>query len=63
MDKILVVGGCNEHHRAANSCLELDTVNVIYKSLMNMHVARKSPACAVFEEKIVVSGGFSDATG
>ena len=60
MDKVLVVGGCDEHHREVNSCLELDTVNVIYKSVMNMHVARKSPAYAVFEQKTVVSGGFSD---
>ena len=62
MNKIIVVGGreSSGHLGAVSSCLELDTVNIGLKNIMNMEVTRKLPACAVFEGRVVVSGGYLD---
>lgn len=40
-----------------NSGLHFDKNNYSWKELVKMNEARSSAACAVFEERVVVSGG------
>ena len=56
MDKIFLIGD-NKARVRTNSCLQFDTSNYSWKEVSKMKEARSHAACAVFEERIVVSGG------
>ena len=56
MDKVFILGGCND--RASTfSCLQFATSNNSWKEVVRMNEARSR---AVFEERIVVSGGIGN---
>ena len=64
MDKIVVIGGCygeeeddDDIWSSSHSCLLLDTKVNKWKEVARMNQARYYAACAVFEERVVVSGG------
>ena len=59
MDKIFIVGGCfyDGDFAITNSCLEFNTKDESWKVVSKMNVGREYAACAVFQGKIVVSGG------
>ena len=65
IDKIFVFGGCflkTDH--VTSSCLQFDTKeenfsDKIWRKIAKMKETRYSPACVVFQENIVVSGGES----
>ena len=67
MDKIFIIGGWYEiygyegfyDYADTNSCLQFDTKNNSWKEVVGMNEARSYNACAVFEGRIVVSGGRS----
>ena len=56
VDKIFVAGGYTEG-QTFNSCLQFNTNDYSWKIVASMKEPRSSAACAVFEERIVVSGG------
>ena len=55
-----VVGGCDENDVAISSCIKLDTVNSKVVDVKNLTEARLIPACAVFEGRVITSGGRQD---
>ena len=55
MDTIFVFGGLRDD--ITNSCLQFDTKDHNWKEVARMNEARRWAACAVFEGRIVVSGG------
>ena len=58
IDKVFIFGGlCPYYGFASNGFLQFDTNNFEFKIMAGMIEARKRAACAVFEEKLVVSGG------
>ena len=60
MENIYVIGGCyyaDEEWTVTKSCLQFDTKDNNWKEVAAMNEAKDSVACAVFEGKIVVSGG------
>ena len=57
MDKIYLLGGCDEEDFVLDSCKEFDTRHFTWKHKSKMHERRQNPAACVFEEKIIVSGG------
>ena len=58
VDKIYIIGGSDENYRIfTNSCLEFDTKSTKWKIATGMNTERDIAACAVFEGRIVVSGG------
>ena len=57
MDKIFVVGGCT-NTAVYNYSLEFDTKDNHWRRVTGMKEARADAACAVFEERIIVSGGW-----
>ena len=60
MDKIILSGGYYYEKPAATSfCYALNTNNYKWKKRRRMQVNRASHACAVFQGRIVVSGGFN----
>ena len=63
MNKIFITGGYDEHSRRdTNSCLKFDTKDNSWEEVAGMKEARAYSACAVFDERIVVSGGHSLTT-
>ena len=64
MEKIFIFGGCYYVGRSTSSCLQLDVKSLEHKYHWNtvgeMNTARKAAACTVFEERVVVSGGWDD---
>ena len=60
MDKIYIFGGLKDRV-CCKSCLQFDTKDHSWKEVAEMNDARSGAACVVFEERIVVSGGWSDA--
>ena len=59
MDKIVLFGGRHEWN-STNTFLQFDTKDCKWKEgATRMKFLRTSAACAVFEERIVVSGGYS----
>ena len=56
MDKIYIFGGFNVGE--FNSCLQLDTNNLKWKEVARMNEAKSDAACAIFEGRIVVCGGY-----
>ena len=73
IDKIFVVGGSMNKNKTRfsnliqmmeiNSSLQFDTSDYSWKEVAKMNEARSKAACAVYEEKIVVSGGLSNNRG
>ena len=59
LNKINFIGGCNRRVEISKSCFYLDTVTNETASIKQMNEARMGPACAVFEGRIVVSGGIT----
>ena len=60
IDGIFVFGGVILGD-ITNSCLQFDTKDYSWKKVATMNEVRSNAACAVFEERIVVSGGWSNA--
>ena len=68
MDKVFVIGGCfytnvDEYGFNVddlNSCLEFSTKDNKWREVARMNQVRVHAACAVFEGKVVVSGGQGD---
>ena len=58
MDNIFVIGGVINRVRIS-SCLQFCTRDKSWKEAAKMNEARSSAAYAVFEERIIVSGGLS----
>ena len=66
MDKIFIIGGINRQPCIdidTNSCTQLDTNDGNWKEVNGMNEARGDPACAVFQGRLVVSGGYSKTSG
>ena len=60
MDKIIIIGGSfygNLILNVTDSCLVFDTKDKKWKEVARMNQVREFAACAVFEGRIVVSGG------
>ena len=57
MDKVFIFGGSINKYQT-NSCLQFDSSDYTFKEVTKMNEARSKAACAVFAERIVVSGGF-----
>ena len=53
-------GGYINNHYATNSCVQFDTKEGKWKEVSSMKHARYSAACVVFQEKVVVSGGYNN---
>ena len=61
MDEIFIFGGCEGtlwHLEAYSSCLQFDTKGYKWKEVAEMNEARIDAACVVFEERILISGGW-----
>ena len=63
MDKAFLVGGRDKIGEACSSCIEFNTTNSKTNYIKSMNEARMSPATAVFEGRVVVSGGCVDVGG
>ena len=59
MDKIFIIGG-NKDGVKTSSCLQFDTIDYSWKEVAKVNEARSNAACAVFEGRIVVSGGWNN---
>ena len=59
MDKILVIAG-NKDGVKTSSCLQFDTIDYSWKEVAKINEARSIAACVVYDERIVVSGGYSN---
>ena len=62
IDNIYIFGGSTPvmyFPDELSSCLQFDTKQIKWKKVADMTKLRKSAACAIFEEHIVVSGGYS----
>ena len=57
MDKIFIIAGKYYNKRITNYCNQFDTKDYTWKEIAGMKEAREYAACAVFEGRIVVSGG------
>ena len=57
-DKIFLFGG-RTNSITRSFCLQLDTNDYSWKEVSRMNEARSNSACAVYEERIVVCGGFN----
>ena len=63
MDKVFVIGGVIDQKNdscsltTTDSCLQFNTEDYSWKEVSSMNERRNRAACAVFEERIVVSGG------
>ena len=57
MDRVFVFGGSLDGI-ASYSCLQFDTKEYSWKEFSAMKETRIRAACAVFEERIVVCGGY-----
>ena len=55
MDQVYIIGGCCKG--MLSSCFEFDTKNKSWTEHCGMNEARAGSACAVFQGKVVVSGG------
>ena len=56
MDNVYLIGGPILWENS--SCIEFNTKNLTWKEVAGMNEPRKHPSCAVFEGRIVTSGGF-----
>ena len=59
MDKVYIIGGSNikSNKKTYNYCLEFDTKDCSWKETTRTLEQRDYPACAVFQGRLVVSGG------
>ena len=57
LTKIFFIGGCNRRVGILKSCFNFDTITYETTSIKQMNEARVNSACAVFEGRVVVSGG------
>ena len=57
MDKIFIIGGIN-YGVNTNSCLQFDTKAKSWTEIAKMKEVRYHAACAVFEENVIVAGGW-----
>ena len=58
INNIYVIGGEDDNGNFNNSCFRFDTKNNKKKEIIGMLESRIDAACAIFEGRIVVSGGF-----
>ena len=56
MDKIYIVAG-PENDKSLTRCMKFDTNDRSFKTIASLNEFRRFPACSVFQEKLVVSGG------
>ena len=63
MDKIYLIGGLDDVENVRDCCLEFDAKHFAWKDISRMIEARASAACAAFEERIVVCGGWTSLYG
>ena len=56
VDKIYIISG-SRNYKLIDSCTQYDPMNSKYKELSGIKMARFFAACAVFQGKMVVSGG------
>ena len=61
LDKIYVIGGYVVMDGSVDYCFEFNTKDRTWKEKRSMSECRNYPACAVFQEQIVVSGGLQQA--
>ena len=61
MHAIFIVGGCNSKLDALNSCLKFDTKDKKWEDAASLNDKRSKAACAVFQGRLVVSGGWHEA--
>ena len=61
IDSIYLIGGYL--YGRTNSCLEFNTKNKTWRKTASTNVARENSSCAVFEGRIVVSGGYNNNKG
>ena len=59
MDKVFIIGGTKQGART-DSCSQFDTKDYKWKEVARMKQAREYVACAVFERRLVVSGGWDN---
>ena len=59
IDKVFIIGGRTDYGRT-NSCLQFDIKDYSCNAVASMKNVRSSAACAVFGERIVVSGGMDN---
>ena len=58
MDKIYIIGGCDERLVANSLCAELDINKCRREKIKNINEARQLSACTTFEGRVIVSGGY-----
>ena len=58
MDKIYIVGGSDKNKISSKSCIELNTTDRTHTYTQKMYEGRTKAAVAVFEERLVVAGGY-----
>ena len=61
IDSIYLIGGYL--YGRTNSCLEFNTKNKTWRKIASTNVARENSSYAVFEGRIVVTGGYNDNEG
>ena len=57
MDKIYLIGGQTESSSVADHCMEFDIRSCEWRERRGLTERRREAACAVFEGRVVVSGG------
>ena len=59
MKSIFLIGGYLEHYIYSKECYKYDLNNNKWTKIAGLNIDRSDTACAVFEGKIVVTGGYS----
>ena len=59
MDHIFVIGGRDDNEDYFDSCLKFHTKSNELNEISKMNEERLNAACTVFEERVVVTGGYT----
>ena len=62
VDSIFFIGGFNRSLVSSRFCFEYSVINKRWRAVAKMKLARENAACAVYEGKVVVSGGINNQT-
>ena len=60
LDNVYIIGGVITPYTDFNTCIELNTKSKTWREVSEMAEPRHSAACEIFEEKLVISGGYSN---